>query len=196
MPYQTKPAFRCLRCSHLEGAEAAGESSVPNCCSCCGAGVTFDTRGNKTVVPDTWEVLEKVVPLTPDQSREQDALRIQQNLAIHDAFEKDWKANQLKYLAEYKKLLTQHKELKARYSQVADSNNVAELEQVINAKVRVEQAMKALEDKEPTPRHAAHKAKLLEGLENHKLRTVAKPKSVFAYASDGAEAESTGTATK
>jgi hypothetical protein len=50
-------AFRCKGCGRLEHALSAGECATPAACSVCCAGVTFDTKGNRTLNPDNWEVL-------------------------------------------------------------------------------------------------------------------------------------------
>ena len=62
MPYQSKPAFRCRNCSHLESAAQAGESTVPHSCSVCGEGVSFNRSGVKSFHPENWEILADLHP--------------------------------------------------------------------------------------------------------------------------------------
>ena len=58
MPHPHTPyAFRCNNCGRLESGDHAGEAEIPASCRACGAGVSFDRTGIKTLDPDNWEIL-------------------------------------------------------------------------------------------------------------------------------------------
>lgn len=50
-------AFRCKTCGCIHPAEHAGECDCPHACSVCGAGVSFNAKGVKSLQPDNWEIL-------------------------------------------------------------------------------------------------------------------------------------------
>lgn len=57
----TKYAFKCRNCGHLETAGAAGEMERPAACRECGHGVRFDTvTGLRSNDPDNWIVLAEL----------------------------------------------------------------------------------------------------------------------------------------
>lgn len=59
----TKKAFRCKSCGFLETSAQAGENACPHACPNCGCGVKFDQQtGEKSAVPDNWEVLAQCGP--------------------------------------------------------------------------------------------------------------------------------------
>lgn len=50
--------FRCKNCGHLELDSNIGLCNVPQACSVCNHGVSFDQKtGAKTAIPSNWEVL-------------------------------------------------------------------------------------------------------------------------------------------
>lgn len=59
-PEQLKAAFRCKNCGRLHTSDDAAESQHPHSCRVCGAGVSFNPQGIKTIDSSNWERLAEL----------------------------------------------------------------------------------------------------------------------------------------
>lgn len=169
MPY----GFRCKTCGHLHDATHAGVRKTPAACACCGAGVSYDARGNRTFAPEVWEVLADATPerlaelgLTPDDvvrhqpCHERDAAqnlaRAKEALATLDAKQRAWSAKSLEaHQADLAALHDRLDELEA-----ADADDDGEHARIEHERAGVRQQITDLLGREYTDRDAALRAEL------------------------------------
>ena len=208
-------SFRCKACGHLHHSDAAGVCQRLHACAVCGAGVLFDPRGVKTLQPDNWEILSECSPdrltelgLAPEEVAahtpktvyadiSEDIERIRGNLQALATHHADWEENKDSHLQTWQQLDTRLQKVEERL----ESAPVSEHAPLTNEKTVVAQQMKAIEAKEPSPRHQAHTAHLQVELARREAelaehlarsgsaRSARKSRSVFAYASESTTAE-------
>lgn len=210
-------SFRCNNCGRLHESHHAGIRALPTSCDICGAGVTFDEKGNKTHKRDNWEILSEAKPerlaelglkpedVTPhirvseEDDIKNDLVRIDTIHTAITAKEEAWSKNMVQHIDDWKKL---DAELVNIDNLLPKTKDPSDHEALVNQRSKVVQAMKEIENKEHTDRDTAHKHHILAKKAEHTARVgkgmkaktfVREPQNINVHASESVGSGNFGT---